>query len=197
MTTESYGEQIFSDMSIGENEQYARLRVAHLDGQLMDELTCFYAAKYGHLNCLKYLRENGVDWDETEVCFAAICGGYIDCLKYARTSPYAEHNSLITMAAASGQIEVMQWLRDDGCPWNSDTCSTAAMRGRIESLQFAFEHGCPMTDYAARVAAEIGNLKCLKYAHEVGGVRLPAETSVKVDALDCLDYIRANTRNNM
>ena len=49
----------------------------------MDEDTCAYAAKNGHLECLKFLHEHDCAWDEeTTICAAR--KGHIDCLKYAR-----------------------------------------------------------------------------------------------------------------
>ena len=50
------------------------------------------------LECLKYARENGCDWNE-ETCDDAALNGHLECLKYAR-----EH----------------------GCPWNEETCTHAA-----------------------------------------------------------------------
>ena len=41
-----------------------------------------YAAKKGHLNCLKYAHENGCPWDE-DTCIIADKNGNLNCLKYA------------------------------------------------------------------------------------------------------------------
>ena len=44
--------------------------------------TCSYAAKNGHLDCLKYAHENGCPWDE-DTCTNAAENGHLDCLIYA------------------------------------------------------------------------------------------------------------------
>ena len=65
--------------------------------------TCRSAAEKGHLECLKYLRENGFSWDEGcdfcyNVCSYAAEKGHLDCLKYAH---------------------------ENGCPWDKETCESA------------------------------------------------------------------------
>ena len=72
------------------------------------------AAKNGHLECLKYLHENGCPWDE-KTCSKAAENGQLECLKYAH---------------------------EKGCPWNEDTCSCANSNGHLECLQYARENGC-------------------------------------------------------
>ena len=51
-----------------------------------------YAAKYGHLECLKYAHENGCPWDEV-TCSEAAENGHLECLKYAH---------------------------ENGCPWDEE-----------------------------------------------------------------------------
>ena len=58
----------------------------------------YYAAQYGHLEVLKWARENGCDWNS----WTCSC------------------------AALNGHLEVLKWARQNGCDWNSYTCSYAA-----------------------------------------------------------------------
>ena len=44
--------------------------------------TCAEAARKGHLECLKYLREKNVEWDERTVQFARE-NNHVECLNYA------------------------------------------------------------------------------------------------------------------
>ena len=74
---------------------------------------CSGAAFGGHLNLLKWARENGCDWDSL-TCTAAACNGHMDILK---------------------------WARENGCDWNSDACAYAALNGHLEVLKWAREHG--------------------------------------------------------
>ena len=52
------------------------------------------AARGGHLELLKYLREKGCTWNE-RTCAAA---------------------------AQEGHVHVLEYLRTNGCPWSSDAC---------------------------------------------------------------------------
>ena len=46
-------------------------------------MVCEYAARNGHLECLKYAHDNGCSWDE-RVCEYAARNGHLKCLKYAQ-----------------------------------------------------------------------------------------------------------------
>ena len=65
-------------------------------------MTCPWdeAAKGGHLEVLKWARENGCPWDV----------GTCAC------------------AAEGGHLEVLKWARENGCPWNEGTCACARRR---------------------------------------------------------------------
>ena len=56
---------------------------------------------YGHLNLLKWLRQNDCPWNKWTCVFAAF-GGHLDCLK---------------------------WARENGCPWDEDTCARSDLEG--------------------------------------------------------------------
>jgi len=53
-------------------------------------LTCAYAAEGGHLEVLKWARENGCPWDKQTCAYAA----------------------------KGGHLEVLKWARENGCPWD-------------------------------------------------------------------------------
>jgi hypothetical protein len=72
----------------------------------------------GKILYLKYLHENGCQWDN-RICAEATGGGQIGCLKY---------------------------LHENGCPWDKWTCAYAAEKGQIECLRYAHENGCPWDD---------------------------------------------------
>ena len=102
---------------------------------------CWYAAYYGHIDCLRYARVNGCYWDE-DTCFKAAEGGHLDCLRYAH---------------------------ENGCDWDEDTCSHAARGGHLDCLRYAHENGCDWDSHTCDMAAKSGHLDCLRYAHENGG----------------------------
>ena len=48
-----------------------------------NEDVCAYAAKGGHLDVLKWARENGCPWNE-QVCINAATNGHLEILKWAK-----------------------------------------------------------------------------------------------------------------
>ncbi|XP_050438601.1 ankyrin repeat and SOCS box protein 12-like isoform X4 [Adelges cooleyi] len=46
------------------------------------EEICAAASSNGHLECLKYLHENGCPWNETTT-LNAVSYGHLECLRYA------------------------------------------------------------------------------------------------------------------
>ena len=77
---------------------------------------CEIAAEYGHLEVLKWARENGCPWDILTCTYAAAKGGH---------------------------LEVLKWARENRCPWNIWTCAYAAWGGHLEALKWARQNGCP------------------------------------------------------
>jgi len=68
----------------------------------------YHAARNNNIQCLKYLHENGCEWD-ISVCSGAAEKGALECLKYAT---------------------------ENGCDWNIYTCRKAYMYGSIDCLQY-------------------------------------------------------------
>jgi hypothetical protein len=59
----------------------------------------------GHLEVLKWARENGCPWDENTCAWAA----------------------------ERDHLEVLKWAHENGCPWDERTCAYAAWKGYVES----------------------------------------------------------------
>ncbi len=77
---------------------------------------CGNAALCGHLELLKWLRDNGgCPW------------GIMTCEN----------------AAEGGHLELLKWVRNEGCPWDKRVCSYAAKGGYLELLKWAKDNGCP------------------------------------------------------
>ncbi|CAN0178929.1 unnamed protein product, partial [Ectocarpus fasciculatus] len=80
------------------------LRYAVGNGCPRNVLMCAYAAAAGHLETLKWAREEEG------------CGWWATC----------------AFAAAGGHLEVLEWARERGAPWGEETCASAARGGRLE-----------------------------------------------------------------
>ena len=74
--------------------------------------SCYYAAKNGHLQCLRYAHENGCPWDEW-TCSAAAENGQLECLRYAH---------------------------ENGCPVDENTFHEAVKNKRFECLKYLIAH---------------------------------------------------------
>jgi uncharacterized protein YabN with tetrapyrrole methylase and pyrophosphatase domain len=70
----------------------------------LDSLTCAFAAENGHLEVLKWARENGCPWNKDT------------CMNATR----------------EGHLEVLKWARENGCPWDELTLCDAASKGYFE-----------------------------------------------------------------
>ena len=103
-----------------------------------NEDACSEAALYGHLDVLKYLRQNGCPWN-SDACSSAALNGHLDVLKY---------------------------LRQNGCSWNSNACSSAALNGHLDVLKYFYQKRSPWDERACSNAALNGHLDVLKYLHE-------------------------------
>ncbi|GFH46454.1 hypothetical protein CTEN210_02928 [Chaetoceros tenuissimus] len=85
-----------------------------------DASICAYAVKPHDntakaLNTLKWLRENGIPWNE-------------------RTCE---------LAAVNGNLEALKWAKSNGCPWNVQTLKDAVIRGDLPLIEYCLENGCP------------------------------------------------------
>lgn len=112
--------------------------------------TCAIAAYSGSINCLKYLIENGYEYDEDTIYAAAGGRDTIDPIK---------------------SLECLKYLHNIGCPWDSSITMNAVKYGRLENLKFLHEGvdiPCPWDDHSTAAAIRHGHLDCLKYLHENG-----------------------------
>ena len=128
---------------------------------------CERAAKYGHLECLKYAHENGCPL-KSWVCAIAASRGHLECLQYAHEKGCPWDYMTTMMAAELGRLECLKYAHVNGCPWRENTCSEAARNGHLECLKYAHVNKCPWDYRTCMHAAKYGHLKCLKYAYENG-----------------------------
>jgi len=94
------------------------------------ELLCQAAARGGHFEKLKSLRENETPWSAT-TCWAAARGGHLEVLQWARSTGAPWDARTCRGAAEGGHLEVLQWARSNRAPWNENTCHAAAGGGHL------------------------------------------------------------------
>ena len=83
------------------------------------DYTCRKAARGGHLEVLKWLREKGCPWDAW-ACTEAARYDHLAVLKWLRSQdpPCPWDESACSEAAWGGHLDVLKWLRENGCPWD-------------------------------------------------------------------------------
>jgi len=99
----------------------------------------------------------------------AVIRGKLEILIWGEVSGYKlrtllDSDTIITIAASNGNLEVVKYLRQLGFPWDAWTCVFAAMNGHLEILKWARDDGCPWNErtcaYAYR-SFELGQGKSL------------------------------------
>ena len=131
---------VLSSGNLPDPSDLARLRAVSREmrdavaatGRRVYELEAWEAIKFGELIGLRFLHQRG-DFDD-------------------------DPDSLCTLAAGEGQLEILKWLRENDFPWDSETCEFAAMNGHLEVLQRARAHGCRRTVSMCSKAAQGGHL---------------------------------------
>lgn len=163
-----------------------------LDDDIVEALEremCETAAEYNQLECLKYLHENGYEWDYSTPSSAATEGS-LECLRYALENGCPWDIYTCIEASSNMTSDCLQYARERGCSWNSLVMRCAASYGSLACIQYAHNNGCPWNKYSCRDAAHAGNLECLKYLAENGS---PYDREVSLYAAmggheDCVEY---------
>lgn len=105
------------------------------------------AIKHGQLDCLKYLIEQGCVWPPN-ACEIAARFGHLEVLRFARESQ--QHcccNTTCAAASEMGHLACLQYAAEN--PQNCqcdirrsvDACEKAAKYGHLECLKYAYEKG--------------------------------------------------------
>jgi len=82
-----------------------------------DSVTAYLAAKSGHLHILEYLVERKYDQYDEWACELVAKFGYLDCLKYLHETAKWPWNYLaVREAHKKNQTDCVQYLLDNNCP---------------------------------------------------------------------------------
>jgi len=112
----------------------------------IDREACANAARYGHLECLKYLREEAkATWGSLTASWAALYGHlhileYLVERKYDQFSTYACKN-----AAYSGHLDCLKYLHETAkAPWDIWAVRRAHENNHPECVQYLLDNNCPL-----------------------------------------------------
>ena len=112
----------------------------------VSEIACAYAAKNGHLEVLKYLREEvKAPWDSGTANFAAQ-NGHLHILEYLIERKFDQYSAnACEFAATHGHLDCLKYLRETAkAPWDSYAVRFAHDNKHPECLQYLLDNNCPL-----------------------------------------------------
>ncbi len=93
------------------------LIILHLQGYKWDEHDTETAAGHGHLNCLRYLYENGCPCNGYAFRYAA-WNGHLECIKYLHEHGCKKDTSwAVSVACMNGHLDCVKYLCENGHKW--------------------------------------------------------------------------------
>lgn len=183
------------------------------DNFFWDEHTCLFAANFAAINCLKWFRSAGCDWNEC-TGFVAALNGDLDQLKWVVTNLSKNFNqisilnhrclfwlvnqkctaNICSFAAYGENLECLKLLREKKFLYGKDTCASAALHGNIDILKWLRGNECDWGEYTCASAVQGRHFDCLKWLRENG---CPWDDSTCEDAtingdLNILEWAREN-----
>ena len=107
---------------------------------------CAWAAKNGHLEVLKYLREEvKAPWNSGTAAWAAR-NGHLHILEYLVERKYDEYYEYACREAAmNGHLDCLKYLRETAkAPWDSRAVYFAHENNHPECVQYLLDNNCPL-----------------------------------------------------
>ena len=84
----------------------------------------------GREDILKWANDGSISWKEgPDACVGAALGGHLEVLKWARENGCPLNERVTHAACEGGHIELLKWLKEQGCPFNGLVSRQAAMDG--------------------------------------------------------------------
>ena len=125
--------------------KYCVANGCHIDGR-----ACAWAAGGGHLECLKYLREEvKAPWDSWTTSLAAE-NGHLHILEYLverKYDQFDEDKDACENVAMNGHLDCLKFLHETAkAPWNSDAIREAHEKNHPECVQYLLDNNCPLPD---------------------------------------------------
>ena len=107
---------------------------------------CASAAENGHLECLKYLREEAkAPWDSSTAEWAAQ-NGHLHILEYLVERKYDQYSEFACECAAEfGHLDCLKYLHETAkAPWDEDAVRAARKKNHPECVQYLLDNNCPL-----------------------------------------------------
>jgi hypothetical protein len=130
-----------------------------------DEYTIDVAARHGNMEILKYCMANECPVD-VEACMWAAARGHLECLKYLREEVKVPWEwDTAALAAENGYLHILEYLVERKYDkFTTRACEYAAMQGHLDCLKFLHEVAkAPWDSDAVRYAHEHNQQECVRY----------------------------------
>jgi len=114
----------------------------------IDTYACAHAAQNGHLEVLKYLREEGkAPWDFLTSAWAAQ-NGHLHILEYLVERKYDQFNvHACWFAAENGHLDCLKYLHETAkAPWDYCAVRDAHKNNQPECVQYLLDNNCPLPE---------------------------------------------------
>ena len=114
----------------------------------IDTYACANAAGNGHLECLKYLREEAkAPWGSSTASYAAE-NGHLHILEYLVERKFDKYSeSACWFAAKNGHLDCLKYLHETAkAPWDYLAVREAHDYNETECVQYLLDNDCPLPD---------------------------------------------------
>jgi len=130
-----------------------------------DASTCTAAASGGHLDVLKWARQELIPWGE-DTFDEAVKNGHFELLRWAHGEGCKwSINSLRLACLNPRRLDIATWLHEQNCPAPADLCTVVAIKGGKLGLQHLRGLGYPWHGDFYKSVARYGRLDVLQWAH--------------------------------
>ena len=112
----------------------------------IDWYACARAALNGHLECLKYLREEAkAPWDLGTARWAAL-KGHLHILEYLVERKFVQFSEgACVLAAKEGHLDCLKYLHETAkAPWGYWSVQEAHKNKHTECVQYLLDNNCPL-----------------------------------------------------
>jgi hypothetical protein len=167
------------------NGDLEMLKWCHDNGCVINSFAAENAARYGHLQILKYLIENNCEWNRYDILLEATKGGHIGILNYImkldqpvlHANTYhcylcldTEHTEccVANTTVNDEHLETIRWAYENTyCGYfmeRYDLCAVAAENGHLHTLKWLIRNGYVWNENTCIEAAKSGHLHILRWA---------------------------------
>ena len=140
---EWYDRTIWAAARLGNLEmvKYCVANECHIESE-----ACAFAALKGHLEVLKYLREEAeAPWDWYTATWAAQ-NGHLHILEYLVERKYDKYDEYVCVnTAKNGQLDCLKFLHETAkAPWDYRAVREAHYYNHTECVQYLLDNNCPL-----------------------------------------------------